>query len=994
MDVLPEPQPEPEVVAVCEAGDVGRAMVGELLEGAASRWVSRGSRVAQLWLTLTLRAAIPVAAVRQAEVQTAVGTTVEALIVRLEVVDVVQRLAHRVAQDTAREALDDLSREVFDLLFAEVAGEEARELAMTEPLTEEDREAAALLELLDSSETRMAESAAERAAVAEEVATAAAAAERKRVEEAARQSRLAAERRKKDAATVRAAAIEKSRAEERAAERAKTERIEAAKRAKASQAEVDAKARQAAADAAKAEEMKAKADALKNSKLGMGVGFGTGVDFNKRLRGRAGRAKAVVAADNQLEEMKQTRRQLRRTRKTWGKSIFEAEQARRRGEQESDALLYNISRIGRLRAHQEEQLLKLAELTAVQNPDLLLAAIEAVEEKDAEACMNAVGTGVGMAERERMGKYFARQQAAQKEKEREHVAEKWRQHIMAADAGVSYEELMYAAEKREQQTKELLSAIKRQVGAKMRNNKEATGTLEGTFRAIDVDGGGSIDYVEFGEFLGQLGATVTGEELELLTQMLDKDSDGTIDYDEFVAWFRGGENGSTYAEQVADIFREYAPQRLGEVGSLLARYEYNEDTLLAALRKQYKVAEAERAKRDAARVQGNSDETPPRSRPSSSGSLRSTGLGNGSGAARPHPRTALEPLDAAPSTPAALALDMADSYGGQLTLYQQQEGEWQQSSLGVSLIAKMTSPTRLGVSAAAALVAQEAEEEIASRFDLTVWQTEEGVVVSDAGLQDIKDALDQGQAAARAAAARKRAFAEATAGYIIGVIEDQVQGELAYKEERRLWEEKQARLAAEAAFNAKMAALQRQKELFCPSPRTARQRKFAERYRHLRGEGASAYVDGAFAAGLVGAKSKGVSIARDHAKSAAIRHMLNRPLVRVFNAWRDWARTNVGARSWGALQTATKWKFDKVGTMLDGTMDLLESERARQAMVDKAGADRKERRSLRGMSKRAEAAYEKQMAKVKKLDTMLRQKVPWGEQEPPEFGRRRHIRKY
>jgi len=162
----------------------------------------------------------------------------------------------------------------------------------------------------------------------------------------------------------------------------------------------------------------------------------------------------------------------------------------------------------------------------------------------------------------------------------------------------------------------------------------------------------------------------------------------------------------------------------------------------------------------------------------------------------------------------------------------------------------------------------------------------------------------------------------------------------------------------------------------------------------LRGEGASAYVDGAFAAGLVGAKSKGVSIARDHAKSAAIRHMLNRPLVRVFNAWRDWARTNVGARSWGALQTATKWKFDKVGTMLDGTMDLLESERARQAMVDKAGADRKERRSLRGMSKRAEAAYEKQMAKVKKLDTMLRQKVPWGEQEPPEFGRRRHIRKY
>jgi Ca2+-binding EF-hand superfamily protein len=741
--------------------------------------------------------------------------------------------------------------------------------------------------------------------------------------------------------------------------------------------------------------MKAKADALKNSKLGMGVGFGTGVDFNKRLRGRAGRAKAVVAADNQLEEMQKTRRQLRRARKKWGKSIFEAEQSRRLGEQESDTLLYNISRIGRLRAYQEEQLLKLAELTAVHDPDLLLAAIEAVEEKDAEACMNAVGTGVGMAERERMGKSLARQQAAQKEKEREQLAEKWRQHIMAAHAGVSYEELMYTAEKKEQQTKELLSSIKQQVGAKMRHNKEATGTLEGTFRAIDVDGGGSIDYVEFGEFLAQLGATVTGEELELLTQMLDKDSDGTIDYDEFVAWFRGGENGETYAEQVADIFREYAPQRLGEVGSLLARYEYNEETLLAALRKQYKVAEAERAKRDAARVQGNSDEIPPRSIASSSSSLLSTTPGKGRSAARSHPRTALEPLEAAPSTPAALALDMADSYGGQLVEYQrQQEGEWQQSSLGVSLIAKMTSPTRLGVAAAAALVAQEAEEEIQSRFDLTVWQTEEGVVVSDAGLQEIKDVLDQGQAAARAAAARKRALAEATSEYILDVIQDKVQGELAYKEERRIWEEKQARLAAEAAFNAKMAALQRQKELFCPSPRTARQRKFAERYRHLRREGAPAYDDGAFAIGLVGAKSKGDAIARDHAKSAAIRHMLNRPLVRVFNAWHDWARTNVGTRSWGALQTATKWKFDKVGTMLDGTMDLVEVERARQALVQKADADRKERRSLRGVSKRAEAAYEKQMAKVRKLDTILRQKVPWAEQEPPEFGRRRHIRKY
>ena len=102
----------------------------------------------------------------------------------------------------------------------------------------------------------------------------------------------------------------------------------------------------------------------------------------------------------------------------------------------------------------------------------------------------------------------------------------------------------------------------------------------------------------------------------------------------------------------------------------------------------------------------------------------------------------------------------------------------------------------------------------------------------------------------------------------------------------------------------------------------------------------------------------------------------------------------MGTRSWGALQTATKWQFNKVGSLLDGTMELLDEERARQRMVEEADAVRKERRSFRGMSKRAEAAYEKQMAKVKKLDSMLRQKVPWREHEAPEFGRRRHVRKY
>jgi len=268
---------------------------------------------------------------------------------------------------------------------------------------------------------------------------------------------------------------------------------------------------------------------------------------------------------------------------------------------------------------------------------------------------------------------------------------------------------------------------------------------------------------------------------------LDGDGDGSIDYDEFVACFRGGASNATYAQQVADLFREFAPHRLGEVGSLLARYEYNKDTLLQALRKQYRVAEAERAKRDADRIKGCSSNSPGSSRPSSSGSVHP-------GSADTPPRT-LAPIEGAPSvalvplTPAGTIVSEAEGQGLDLMIIE--EGAWQQASLGVSLIAKTTSPNRFAVAAAAALVAQEAEEEIQSRYDLSVWQTNEGVCVSERGLQEIQDALcytlDEGQAAARAAAARARAFAEATAAMIIDGIEDTVQGVLAYKEERRLW---------------------------------------------------------------------------------------------------------------------------------------------------------------------------------------------------------------
>ena len=166
-------------------------------------------------------------------------------------------------------------------------------------------------------------------------------------------------------------------------------------------------------------------------------------------------------------------------------------------------------------------------------------------------------------------------------------------------------------------------------------------TIEGAFRRFDSDGGGSLDYREFQQALESLGVKVTEEQLALLCQLLDADGDGDIDYNEFVDWFRGGtsqeaaaaecgdttrpsssgsgrpgsgrpgSSGSsgggekrTYAQQVQDIFKEYAPRRLREVPGLMIKYEYDEARLIAALRKEFNVAADERARRDAARMRG------------------------------------------------------------------------------------------------------------------------------------------------------------------------------------------------------------------------------------------------------------------------------------------------------------------------------------------------------------------------------------------------------
>ena len=57
-----------------------------------------------------------------------------------------------------------------------------------------------------------------------------------------------------------------------------------------------------------------------------------------------------------------------------------------------------------LQAQQEEQLRKLAELTAVHQPALTVGAIEAVEAMDAPAASALVVQGVGSAEEQRLAR--------------------------------------------------------------------------------------------------------------------------------------------------------------------------------------------------------------------------------------------------------------------------------------------------------------------------------------------------------------------------------------------------------------------------------------------------------------------------------------------------------------------------------------------------------------------------------------------------------------
>ncbi|KAJ0407246.1 hypothetical protein P43SY_008021 [Pythium insidiosum] len=75
------------------------------------------------------------------------------------------------------------------------------------------------------------------------------------------------------------------------------------------------------------------------------------------------------------------------------------------------------------------------------------------------------------------------------------------------------------------------------------------------FNLVDRDRGGSITKVELGELMDTLGIDTSPEEIDLMIHEIDQDSNGEIDFDEFVAVMSRKVNATYTSEQVKNAFR-------------------------------------------------------------------------------------------------------------------------------------------------------------------------------------------------------------------------------------------------------------------------------------------------------------------------------------------------------------------------------------------------------------------------------------------------------
>ncbi|GBG27901.1 Calmodulin [Hondaea fermentalgiana] len=78
------------------------------------------------------------------------------------------------------------------------------------------------------------------------------------------------------------------------------------------------------------------------------------------------------------------------------------------------------------------------------------------------------------------------------------------------------------------------------------------------FNLVDRDGGGSISNSELGDLMDTLGINASQEEIDLMINEIDQDSNGEIDFEEFVAVMSRRVKAAYTPDQVRNAFSFFA----------------------------------------------------------------------------------------------------------------------------------------------------------------------------------------------------------------------------------------------------------------------------------------------------------------------------------------------------------------------------------------------------------------------------------------------------
>ena len=91
--------------------------------------------------------------------------------------------------------------------------------------------------------------------------------------------------------------------------------------------------------------------------------------------------------------------------------------------------------------------------------------------------------------------------------------------------------------------------------------RSSSQTLDQIFKEFDSDGNGSISEVEFRNAIRKLGLGLTSREIDKLMLRIDSNSDGKIDYNEFISKFK--------QNNLDDRLKERAKDRMGRLKEMM-----------------------------------------------------------------------------------------------------------------------------------------------------------------------------------------------------------------------------------------------------------------------------------------------------------------------------------------------------------------------------------------------------------------------------------------